>query len=84
MFVVFQIPLDAPAMKKVPVPGMPSMSVTRPAMFAGPIERHSISAMKSSSATASWAAAEAGRAVVAKRVAKRTGRNARFSMIRGS
>ena len=80
MFVVFQIPLVAPAMKNVPVPGIPSMSVTRPAMFAGPMERHSISAMKSSSATASWAVAEAGRMIVA----KTTGRKARFSMIRGS
>ena len=79
-FVVFQTPLVAPATKKVPVPGTPSMSVTRPDMFAGPIDRHSISDMKSSSATACWPAAEAGRTIVA----KTTGRNTRFSMVRGS
>ncbi len=49
LLVVFQIPLVAPATKKVFVPGIPSTSVTRPDMFAGPIERQRSPAMKAES-----------------------------------
>ena len=84
-FVVFQMPLVAAATKNVPVPGMPSMSVTRPAMFAGPIDRHSICSMKASSATACCATAGAGRVAAARTDAARmTGSETRFSMVRGS
>ena len=93
-FVVFQMPLVAPTTKKVPVPGTPSMSVTRPAMFAGPMDRHSISAMKSSSsrATACWPAARTGRRATARKNSAKTASErvirakvrgtARFSMVR--
>jgi hypothetical protein len=46
----FQMPPDAAAKKNVPDPGMPSTSVMRPAMFAGPIgrQRNAASSVESS------------------------------------